>query len=199
MNRRITLPCLGAALLSASAANARTADYARGDDAFAADARALEVADFPAMPERGDVDVEVENIESLDHRLKILAISCRAWRVDNPLSQIVSRALTAWDRDGSLAPPLQRPLLRIRFESALSTMRCVEVAEMTTRCLTRTAISGEATVHQGGDAARRVPIAVEVEHQQSVGVCGGIARGTALSGRSAAIALVESLRGLLTN
>lgn len=72
-------------------------------------------------------------------------------------------------------------------------MRCVEQKELTTRCLTSTRIEGQASV-AGSDAP--VPVAVEASHQQVVGVCGGLSRGTAISGRAAAIALADRLTEL---
>ena len=183
-----------AALLAAAPATARTVDYTQSEAQFAADAEALDVAEVPAMPERGAVDVVIEDAAKLDQRLKILGIGCRFWKVENPLSGMVARTLSSWDKDGRLDDTGERPLIRFRVGSALATMRCVEVAEMKSRCLTRTAIGGEAVLETADAAPRSVPVAIEVEQQQSVGVCGGLSRGTGLSGRAASIALVERLR-----
>jgi uncharacterized lipoprotein YmbA len=186
---------LAGALVCAPAAFARTADYSRSEAQFADDAKELDVAAMAAMPERGEVDLLVENAQSLDHRLKILGIHCSAWKVENPLSQMVARALGMWDRDGTLGPAERRPLVRLRFTSASSNMRCVEVEELEGRCLTRTSINGEAVIEKEGQAARTAPIAIEVEEQQAVGAC-AVARGAGLSGRAASIALVDRLKAL---
>jgi hypothetical protein len=185
-------------LLGTPAIAARTADYSRSEEQFREDAAALEVAEFPAMPSRGGAELVIENPEQLDHRLKILGISCSAWKVENPLSQMVVRALGAWDRDGVLGLSEQRPLIRLKIGNVLSTLRCVQIAELNVRCMTRTAISGEATVEAEGQTPRTEAISVKVEQQPSVGAC-GVARAAALSGRAASILLVEKLEALVAN
>ncbi len=183
-------------VMAAVPVTARTADYSVTEAQMAADAEALNVRPFPALPAKGDFDIVAEDLGKLDQQLKILGIFCRAWKVDNPLSVMVGRVLGMIDRDGQLAAGERRPLIRFKAQSALSTMRCVEVKEMTTQCLTRTSIQGEATVERTGARGRGQPVTIEFEHQQSVGVCGGLARGAAISGRGASIRLAERLREL---
>lgn len=197
--RRIALLCVLAAAAVAAPAAARTADYARSDAQFAEDAAALNVGELAAMPQRGELQVMIEGAASLDHQLKILTIACKAWRVDNPLSQMVAKALGSWDRDGQLTAAVDAPLVRFKADGAFSTMRCVEVAELKARCITRTAINGTATVERQGSVSAAKPISVAVEHEQNIGACGGLSRGTALSGREASIRLVEQLKAAATN
>ena len=177
----------------AGQADARTADYSVSEAQFRSDAEALDVSNFPELPKRSNVDLVIEDAAKLDQQLRILSISCKAWKVENPLSKMVARVLGDWDRDGTIGAPARPPLVRFRVQSALSSMRCVQVKELKTRCITRTAINGEATVEADGAAPRVQPVSVEVEQEQSVGVCGGLARGTAISGRAASIALANRL------
>lgn len=187
---------LVSALFAAPAAAERTPSYMQDEAAFAADAAAIKAGALAPMPARGAFDIALDDASKLDGKLLMLGISCRFWKVDNPLSQIVSRTLGAWDRDGALSASPASPAVRFRATSALTTMRCVEVKEMKARCLTRTRIAGDATVLRAGAAPQVSPVSVEVEHQQNVGVCSGLARGTGLSGRAAGIALVEKLSAL---
>lgn len=181
----------GAALLWAGPAAAeRVADYSVSDARFQELAQNLHASPFPAMPAKGGADVILE-AASVDHQLAILGIFCRAWHVQNPLSQMVRRALTAWDRDGDLAPPASGEPIRVKLDGASSTMRCVQVKELKSRCLLTTALSGSAS---RGD--RTVPISIDLEQEQDTGACNGLAQGTSLIGRSAAIALVEKLKPL---
>ena len=145
------------------------------------------------MPGRGGFDLVLEDGGKLDRRMMTLSVYCRGWKVANPLSEMVARALGSWDRDGQLGGAPGGPLIRFRATHALATMRCVEVKEMKTRCLTRTAIDGEATIVREGVPARSAPVSIEVEHQQNIRVCNGLAQGTGLSGRAVSIALVEKL------
>jgi hypothetical protein len=191
--RGARLAAAAAVALFATAAQARTADYRVSEDQFKADAAALNVSPFPALPGQGSFDIIVEDLEKLDGKLQILGIFCRAWKVNNPLSEMVRRVLTGWDRDGQVSPAPAGPTIRFRATSAWSTMRCVEVKEMKTRCITSTGINGEATVERPGSAPRTEPVSVEVQQEQDVGVCGGLARGVAISGRSASIRLAERL------
>lgn len=192
---KVALAAAAAALLSAAPAAARTVDYSLSEEQFAADAAALDAGSLPAMPSRGTAEVEIDGDARLDNQVRILGISCRAWKVDNPLSQMVRRALVAWDRDGTLSAAGGRPLVRVRIDRADVSMRCVAVKELEGRCITRTSIGGEATVERADALPRSEKIAIEVEQQHDVGTC-AVARGTALSGRAASIALVERLKQL---
>lgn len=189
---RLAFPPLAAALFWSAAADARTADYGVDPAELAADAEALGVAPPAPLPDRAEVDVVAENMAMLDHQLRIIGITCSAWEVANPLSAMAERALTAWDRDGSLAPSEDRPLIHLRFDSARSIMRCVEVSELDGRCLVRTSIEAEASIDDGSGEPRIEPLSIEVEHIQTEGTC-SVARGTALSGWSAGVRLVERL------
>lgn len=181
----------GAALLWAGPASAeRVADYSVTEARFAELAQSLHAAPFPALPEKGRTDVVLETA-AVDNELAILGIFCRAWHVQNPLSQMVKRTLQLWDRDGDLAAPAAGEAIRVRLDSGYSAMRCVQVKELKSRCLLTTTLSGSAS--RGG---RTIPISVDVEQEQDTGVCNGLAQGTSLIGRSASIALVEKLKAL---
>ena len=127
----------------------------------------------------------------------ILGIACSAWNVDNPLSQMVSRVLEGWDADGSLTRVADRPLLRLSIERAGSDLRCVEVREMSVRCLVRTRIDAVATLERPG--AEPVTERISVDERQThsrPGACGTLSRGTALAGRAVSLALIGRLRAL---
>lgn len=193
MRARLALIGLLGAIGASPAGAERAPAYGQPDAQFAADAASLKAGEIAAMPGRGGFDLVLEDGGKLDRRMMMLGIYCRAWKVANPLSAMVARALGSWDRDGQLGGVPTGPTIRFRATHALATMRCVEVKEMKTRCLTRTAIDGEATIVREGVPARSAPISIEVEHQQNIGVCNGLAQGTGLSGRAASIALVEKL------
>jgi hypothetical protein len=189
-----------AALLLASspAAAARTADYSLSEAQYASLAADLGIDGHRPMPERGGIEIVLEDPAAIDHRVRVLGISCTAWNVDNPISQMVKRALTAWDRDGSLAAPGEaQPLIRVRLEAASSNLRCVQVKELKMRCLLRASLSGTATREEGGKPPRTEPLAIEVEQEQKMaGPCNGMAQGSSLLGRSASIALIDRLQAL---
>lgn len=190
----IAAAALGLLLWSGPAAAARTADYSVPDQRFSELAASLGVTGFRPMPERGNVDVVLEDGGKADHRLAILGISCRAWNVDNPLSQMVTKTLTAWDRDGDLAATAAAgDAIRVRLERASSTMRCVQVQEFDMRCLVTVSLNGTATREVAG-AARSYPIAIDLRQEQEMsGFCNGLAQGSSLIGRAASIALVDRL------
>lgn len=185
---------LGLLLWSGPAAAARTADYSISEQQFAELADNLGATGFRQMPARGASDVVLEGESAIDHRLAILGISCRAWNVDNPLSQMVKRTLTAWDEDGELAAASAAAgAIRLRLEIASSTMRCVQVKELKMRCLVTMALSGTATREVAG-AERSYPIAIDLRQEQKMsGLCNGLAQGSSLIGRAASIALTDRL------
>ena len=196
--RRSALAGAAAALaVAAPAAAARVADYSLTEAQFEALAAKLGVDGFRPAPGKSEVDVVVE-APAIDHRTKVLGISCTAWNVDNPISQMVRRALAAWDRDGALSAPSEpRPLITVRLDSASSNMRCVQVKELKMRCLLRASLAGTATIERPGGPPRTQPIVVEVEQEQKLGgFCGGMAQGTSLLGRTASLTLIDRLQAI---
>jgi hypothetical protein len=196
--RRSALAAAAAALAAATpAAAARTADYSLTEEQFEALAAKLGVEGFRPTPARSEIDVLVE-AAAIDHRTRVLGISCTAWNVDNPISQMVRRALAAWDRDGTLSAPSEpRPLITLRLDSASSTLRCVQVREMKMRCMLRASLAGSATLEKPGAPPRTEPVLVEVEQEQKMaGACNGMAQGTSLLGRTASFALIDRLQAI---
>lgn len=197
--RRSVLAAAAAALaVAAPAGAARTADYSLTEAQFEALAAKLGVEGFRPEPARSEVDVLVEMAAAIDHRTRVLGISCTAWNVDNPISQMVRRSLSAWDRDGALSVPSEpRPLIRLRLDSASSTLRCVQVKEMKMRCRLRALLAGSATLEKPGAPPRTEPVLVEVEQEQKMaGACNGMAQGTSLLGRTASFALIDRLQAI---
>ena len=191
-----------AALLLAGAtpALARTVDYSRSEAEMQRVAADLEAPALIPAAARGTADVVLEDGEKLDHEVLILAISCRAWEVVNPLSQMVRRALGDWDRDGLLEPVADRLLLHVRIQSARSTLRCVQVAELEERCIVRTAVEGEARLERPGAEPRTERFALDHQHVQTPSIgCGGLSNGTAISGWTVSMQLVERLQRMLTD
>jgi hypothetical protein len=186
--------CCALAAFTAAPASARTVNYALSDEQFQADAVAIGAPVPEPAPERGRFHVILEGAERTDHRLVVLGISCSAWRVDNPLSQMVRRALTEWDADGSLDDTHDGPVLRVSLDSASSDIRCVEVREMDMSCIVRTRIRGEIRLERPDSEPLTQPLAIEDQQlQDNPGACGSLSRGTGLSGRAASIALVDRL------
>jgi hypothetical protein len=196
--RRSALAAAAAALaVAAPAAAARVADYSLTEAEFEALAGKLGVEGFRAAPAKSEVDVVIE-APAIDHRVRVLGISCTAWNVDNPISQMIKRAMSAWDRDGTLSTPAEpRTLITVRLDSASSNMRCVQVKELKARCLLRASLAGSATLEKPGSPPRTEPILVEVEQEQKLGgICGGMAQGTSLLGRTASLALIDRLQAI---
>jgi len=187
-----------AAALAAAPAGARTVEYGLTEAEFEQASLAIGAPQPAAMPGRGGAELVVEGAERLDHRLTILGISCSAWQVDNPLSQMVRSALAGWDADGALEPAAGRPLLRVSLRSGSSDLRCVEAREFEPRCLVRTRIAGEATLERPGEEPVTQRFSVEDQQiHERPGACGTLSRGAALSGRAASIALIERLRAMV--
>ena len=197
MKTRLALAAVATLALAAAPASGRTVDYQLTEEEFRTAAAAIGAPAPVAAPSRGPLHVVIENAERLDHQLMILGIHCRAWEVNNPLSQMVRRSFAAWDSDGALEPVAGAPLLRVEIGSAGSTLRCVEVQELESRCMVRTRISGEATFQRPGAPDRTIPFSIQDEQiNDRPGACGTLSRGTALSGRAASFALIERLREL---
>lgn len=184
----------GLLIVSSPASAERTADYAMDEARFAELAAKLEVTGFRPMPERGAVDVELGDIKGIDHQLSILGIFCSAWKVENPLSQMVTRALGAWDRDGELTPAAAgETSIRLTLDAANSMMRCVQIGELKTRCLISTSITGTASRMKAG-VAENFPVVIDISQEQKMsGACNGLAQGSSLAGRGASLALVDRL------
>ncbi|HEY0084915.1 MAG TPA: hypothetical protein VGB65_03290 [Allosphingosinicella sp.] len=196
--KRSALAVAAAALaVAAPAAAARVADYSLTEAEFEALAGRLGVEGFRAAPAKSEIDVVIE-APAIDHRTRVLGISCTAWNVDNPISQMITRAMSAWDRDGTLSAPAEpRTLITVRLDSASSNMRCVQVKELKARCLLRASLAGSATLEKPGSPPRTEPILVEVEQEQKLGgICGGMAKGTSLLGRTASLALIDRLQAI---
>jgi hypothetical protein len=192
--KRVLIGAFAIAGLAAPAA-ARTVNYGHSDAQFRSDAEAIGAPAPGPTPERGQLDVVLEGAERLDHRLVVLGISCSAWGVDNPLSQMVRRSLSQWDVDGSLEIPVDRPVLRVSIANASSDMRCVEVRELDMSCIVRTRIRGEVRFERPGSEPVIEPLVIDDQQlQEKPGACGSLSRGTGLSGLAASHALVTRLQ-----
>jgi len=100
----------------------RTPAYGQPEAQFAADAASLKAGEIAAMPGRGGFDLVLEDGGKLGPCMMMLGIYCRAWKVANPLSEMVARALGSWDRDGQRGGAPDGPL--IRFRATMRWPRC---------------------------------------------------------------------------
>lgn len=198
--RKLLLVGTAAALAVAAPADAaRTADYSLTEEQFEALAAKLGVDGFRRAPAKGEFDVMIEEpAAAIDHRTRVLGISCTAWNVDNPISQMIRRSMGAWDRDSTLTAPVGgRTFIRVRLDSASSTLRCVQVKELKMRCLLKASLSGSATREGASGPPRTEPIRIEVEQEQKMaGACNGMAQGTSLLGRTASLELIDRLQAM---
>lgn len=171
----------------------RIVNYAVDEVAAVRDAAEQGVALAP-IPARGTRHLAVRIAPAVDHEVLRVGIACSAWKVQNPMSALLQRFLTAFDRDGAPASSLTPAAgMLVTVDRARTLSRCVGTGEMRTTCITRVSIDGTTMLH--GETAR--PFRVEREEAaKGVGVCAGLARGIGLVSRQAAGALVDELRDL---
>lgn len=176
--------------LPTSAGADRVVNYAIDETAAAHDAAEQGVALAP-LPARGPTHIAVEIAPSVDHQVLRVGISCSAWKVQNPMTGLLQRFLTAWDRGGAPAPSLGPSVgLVVKIERAATLSRCVSTGEMKSTCITRVSIDGSTA--RPGEEPR--PFHVEREEAaKGVGVCAGLTRGIGLVSRQAASALIGYL------
>jgi hypothetical protein len=172
------------AFLLAGPAAADPVDYDVLDKAgHAAEAARLKIAPISALPTPArPVMISVD--PAADHDVLPLAQLC-AFGNANPVSDMVRRLVAQLPPSADASAPA----LQLRITQGRSSRRCVEVKELNMRCITRVVLGGEA---QTGDQPPR-PVQVVVERDAStVGpFCEGLARGTGIITREAAIQLLE--------
>ena len=168
----------------------RVVDYAIDEATAAHDAAEQGVALAP-LPARGPTHIAVEIAPAVDHQVLRVGIACSAWKVRNPVTSLLQRFLTAWDRDGAPASSVGPSVdLLVKIERAGTLSRCVSTGEMKSTCITRVSIDGS-TARPGEE-----PLPFHVEREEAakgVGVCAGLTRGIGLVSREAAGALVSHL------
>lgn len=196
--QRLLIAMIGFAWLATPIA-ARVIDYSADDTAMLKDAAELKIQPISEPLKRGERDIELVVSPDVDHIATALGMYCSAYKVENPISRILRRMATDWDRDGTLdnsSQKISRATLRIK--NARSYRRCVELKEANVRCLTRVAIMAEVEVSNAEGVVRQAAIAADVERDASVsGICGNLARGIGVVSREAGIALIKDAESKL--
>jgi hypothetical protein len=182
VRRGLPTAALGLALCAAQPAEARrTVDYGVDDATLAAWAQEQGVA-APAPVQPAAHTITLELAPGLDHEVVRGGIFCSAWTVDNPVTALLKRSVAASGPPATAA----RPPLTLRVDRAATLSRCVQIAELRGRCITRVTFAG--TVMQDG---RTRPVHAEIERAtNSIGACAGLTRGIALVSREAALELI---------
>ena len=99
------IAAVAAASLSSAARADRVVDYTIDETIAARDAAEQGVALAP-LPTRGTTHIAVQIAPGVDHTVLRAGILCSAWKVHNPISTLLQRFLTVWDRDGAPASSL---------------------------------------------------------------------------------------------
>ncbi|MGH6808336.1 MAG: hypothetical protein ACREEJ_16080, partial [Ensifer adhaerens] len=179
----------------AVAAHARTVDYSLDQAALDQAAAEQRVGQVSLSPSRGDLDLAFSADPGTDHVTLALGNHCSAYKVENPVSQMLRALITSWDRDGTLAEPGGVGVAAIRLTKASSYNRCVMLKETDGRCITRVKLAGTVSLDVGDGVARSFPIAADVEKSGTVGgFCGNIARFIGIVSREAGIELIADAR-----
>ena len=176
--------------IAAPALAERIVNYAIDDTQAAHDAVEQGVPLAP-LPTRGRVHLAVAVSDAVDHDVVRAGVYCSSWKIRHPMSAIVRRYLTAWDRDGAPATAAGPGVdLLVTVDRAATFSRCVGAGELKSVCITRVSLAG--TVARPGAAAQ--PFRVEHEAPaHGVGLCAGLTRGIGLVGRAAAADMVADL------
>lgn len=165
--------------------HARSVDYAGGSTALIEAGRALKVSPLTTEPTPSYTLSSVTASSEVDHRTMALGNYCSAWKVDNPIGRLLPLIADEWNKK---AAAIQGSALTISLSSASSYRRCVEVAEMNVRCITRVKLAG--TAERVGGSSGPVPISADEERDASVGgFCGNLAQGIGVVSREAVLAL----------
>ncbi len=192
MIRALVLAGLALAATPVAAPAERVIDYSI-DEATAARNATEQGLPLAPLPARGTTHVAIAVAPAVDHQVLRVGIACSAWTVRNPISTLLKRLFSRWDRDGApaaAAGPGVDTLVTIDRAATLS--RCVASGELTTNCITRVTIDG--TVARGGGAP--APLHVEREETtKGIGACAGLTRGIGLVSRDAGIALIAAVGG----
>ncbi len=184
MMKRLALGACLAVTIASSANARRTVDYSVDDATLAtwATEQGVALTPFPASDGKTVVDIA----PGVDHAVTSVGVFCSAWKIDNPVSQLIARAFPNPASSG----PAASTGTRVRITSASTFFRCVGSGEMKSVCLPRVSI--DATVSDGAGVARLIRVTVE-RAAKGVGACAGLTRGIALVSREAVAKLVKEI------
>lgn len=184
--------------LLAAPASARSIDYSIDLQAIqaAANDQGIE-GPFSPDPSRGIRNIGLVVTPGVDHVMKNVSIYCEAYKVDNPISVLMRKLVTAYDDDGVLAEADATDAdLTVHLTKALSLHRCLGESDFKGFCKNRTSLSGHVAFRTKDGSLQSAPIAVQVERTGRVGMfCGNLGRYTGIVSREAGIAfLAEATR-----
>ncbi len=177
-------------VVPAAAHAERLVDYTI-DEATAAQYAAEQGVALAPLPARGALHIALRIDPAVDHQVLRVGVACSAWKVRNPLSAMIGKAMAAWDRGGTPASAFDQPAdLKVSIVRAATLSRCVFIGEMKTTCITRVSIDG--TAARAGEAAKAFHVERE-EPAKGIGACAGLTRGIGLISRQAVSDLAMQL------
>ena len=186
MKRWPMLVVASAMLAPAAPALARTVDYSL--DKPAIEAAALDQGiegPFSDPPALGTPPLTLENSTAADHSVKIVSVYCQAYKMDNPISTLMSQLLPP-----APTPAPSTPMLRLIRGSTL--LRCLGNGEFKNICKNEVKLTAELRFPAADGTTTVRPIVASVEREGRVGgFCGNMARYTAIVGREAGIELLR--------
>ncbi|RJF94061.1 hypothetical protein D3876_07305 [Sphingomonas cavernae] len=181
-------------------AEARTVDYQI--DAATLEKVAKDQLDGPMSPApaRGDMDLAFVADPATDHVAISAGMGCSAWKIENPVGQMLKPLLTAWDRDGALSDAGTAGVVTLRLNRASSLNRCVQLEEFDETCIARVRLAGTIAYVGEDGATRELPVAANIERSGSIGAfCSNLARFIGIVSREAGIALIDDARTKLAS
>lgn len=179
------LAVAGAMLAPQAPALARTVDY--NLDKPAIEAAALDQGiegPFSDAPARGASPLTLDNSTVADHRVVIASVYCQGYKMDNPVSTLMSQLLPPATAGSS------SPTLRLTRGSTL--LRCLGNGEFKNICKNEVKLTAELRFLAADGVMMVRPIVASVEREGRVGgFCGNMARYTAIVGREAGLELLR--------
>ena len=168
----------------------RVADYSVTDAELIKWGQEQNINPLSALPSKSVSNVALEISPSVDHQVVRGGVFCSAWKIDNPISQIIRSIATQWDSNGTLASPGAGADVTLRIDQARTFSRCVGTGELVGTCITRVSIDGSVSAGFGKESR---PVNVEVEFGGKMGgFCAGMAKSTAAVSREAVIAFIKA-------
>lgn len=174
-----------AILAATPAAAVRVVDYTADDATVSkwAVEQGVALADWPA---RSTTTVAVEFAPGVDHDVVSAGIGCSAYKIANPITQLIRRGAAAWGTEATAA----NAALLIRVDRAATLSRCVTTGELKGSCIYRVTLVGTATSRAPGAPEAGTPFRYVTEKQaRAVGACAGLTRGIHLVSREAVAAM----------
>ena len=188
MRGRVNLLIGMAAIAVTAPSHARIVDYSLDDSTILKEAAELKITPVSDTPKPGDRRISVSFGKDIDHITTALGMYCSAYKVENPITQLIKRVAAERSISELTKPTEAAPPLAIQVTAARSYRLCVELGEMNVRCIVRVVIDGTASTPDGN----QVPIKADVERDSSVsGICGSLARGIRVVSREAGVQLVK--------